>query len=827
MTGVNRPTNVRARDADIDQKLQLFGIATAFSNGKMPANDQIDATLNSFIASKALSNPSSKLSSEGRALVGDVREVVEQAKQLVLSKNEGNLLQEFIYKTSKTDLKSINASGGPVTKDDAKQDGQNALEGIKTLGKLLVTNGQFRKLLKDASILLRDMGADSATKIASKTRPSEEELSQVDEPAPDHTWHDLPTKEEIKKRTDDYKKRGQSVYQKKKKQAEEGADASELAEPVDPAIESAQNKTAEYRDRTKNYLETKVPKERQDQAIMRLKKMIIECQQNPDYQKAIQTLLGLAEKYHGHAKTTTANSSGAVKEGRSRLASAEADLKLLIERFANGTSTDNLWSSINSIYKAADSDAELSGWFKNLDVYIRRCLQEDGYILQESSTTEWNKLSEQGKYFIKDKYKTQFDGVSNEVKFLGEQFDKDPQNRAFGNSVQKLFKNLGSDANGKIAFKPHLLKDITNVVLPSALESLHYVPIPRIEYSDKQVDAVIENLVIESDNLTPNVFEIYNNNYVSWGRKLGRVGKNKHAIEVNVSGIQMDMRNVSYYVRRKQGFPSITDLGIISILLGGQGFGFKLGLSTADASSRNHFFKVDKVDVDIDHLKLTLHKSSHKLLFALVKPLLLRSLRPVLKKVLEKAIRDNFNEWDATLYSIKQDADRSATVSKSVDADAAVPNSYNRFFDAAKTRYNANKEKKKKEAEAKKAKADDKKLNIAYTKDDSIFPSIVLPGGFTTRASEYKALGQQGEGWKSPVFTIGKAGASNNLAKAPLIEKKLAGAANGTTGTNGANVVNGNGVAGGNYLNGNGIAGTNIGTNGAHTANGTNGAGYI
>ena len=684
--------------------------------------------------------------------------------------------------------------------------------------------------------MLRDIGADSATKIASKARPSEEEMSQIDEPAPDHTWHDLPTREEIKKRTDEYKKRGQSVYQKKKKQTGDGADASQLAEPDDPAIESAKNKTADYRNRTKNYLETKVPKERQDQAILRLKKMIIECQQNPEYQKAVQTLLSLAEKYHGHAKTTTSSSSGAFKEGRSRMASAEADLKLLIERFANGTSTDNLWSSINSIYKAADSDAELSGWFKKLDVYVRRCLQEDGYILDEASTTEWNRLSEQGKYFATDKYKSQFDGVSSEVKFLGEQFDKDPQNRAFGNSVQKLFKNLGSDANGKVAFKPHLLKDVTNVVLPSALASLHYVPIPRIEYSDKQFDAVIENLVIESDNLTPNVFEVYNNNYVSWGRKLGRVGKNKHAIEVNVSGIQMDMRNVNYYVHRKQGFPSITDLGIISILLGGRGFGFRLGLSTADATSRNHFFKVDKVDVDIDHLKLTLHKSSYKLLFALVKPLLLRSLRPILKKVLEKAIRDNFDDWDATLYSIKQDADRSATVNKSVDADAAVPNSYSRFFDAAKKRYEENKEKKKKEAEAKKAQPDDKKVNIAYTKDDSILPSVVLPGGFTTRASEYKALGQQGETWKSPVFTIGKAGTSRNLAKAPLIEKKLAGAANGT---------NGNGAAGGNYLNGNGAAGnnvgiagtnigvpggipgTNIGGTGARTANTANSAGYI
>ncbi|CAK7221553.1 hypothetical protein SCUCBS95973_004538 [Sporothrix curviconia] len=824
--GVNRPTNVRQRDADIDRKLQLYGIASAFGNGKLPSNAQIDATLNSFIASKALSSPSKKLSAEGRVLVADFRVVVNEAKLLLLSKNNGNLLQDFIWKTSHHDYGSINTPGAPVSKDVAKQDGDRALEGIKTLGNLLITNGQFRKLLKDSSVLFRDILSDSAEKATSAVRPSDEALAQIDEPAPDHTWHDAPNLSKS-----DLKNRAQALYKSNKTDGTElgtaggsvpVADSQRVDELQGEVAGTADKKSAEYRDRVKSYLRSKMPQERRDQVIWRLKKMILECQQHPDYQQAIQTLLDLAERYHGHAKTAVAGSNGTAKQTHSRLSDAEADLKTLIERFANGTSTDNLWQSINEIYRAADNDAELQSWFGNINRYIRRCLQQQGYVLEDSSTDDWNKLYDHGKYLLREKYRPQSDNVANQVKFLADQFDKDPQNQAFGKSLKKLFYDLGNDENGKQVFKPHLVKDVTNVILPAALESIAYIPIPRIEYTDSQVDAVIENLVLESDNFMPNVFEVYNNNYVSWGRKLGKVGKNRHSIQVNVSGIQTDLRNVNYYVKKKEGFPSLTDIGIFSVFLSGRGFSFKLGLSTAEPSNREHFFKVDKVDVDIDSLKITLHKSQHKLLFSMFKPILMRVMRPTLQKVLEKAIRDNFDEWDATLYSIKKEADRaSQELDAEVDSGVSPPNAYSRFFTAAQKRMQETKEHKKEEANKKAARAkkelDDKKLNIAYTKEDSIFPHINLPGGFSAKASEYRAKAREGDDWKSPVFALGSAGTSKDIPKPPVVEKKEAPVSNGsqTNGANVANVVNGtNGV--------NVVNGVN-GTNAAYRINGVNG----
>jgi hypothetical protein len=100
------------------------------------------------LKAQALSNPSQKLSAEGRALVADFRDVVEQAKYLLLTKNEGNLLQDFIWQSQKIDGGDAALPNAPIDKDTAKQHGNQALEGLRTLGTLIISNGQFRKLCK-------------------------------------------------------------------------------------------------------------------------------------------------------------------------------------------------------------------------------------------------------------------------------------------------------------------------------------------------------------------------------------------------------------------------------------------------------------------------------------------------------------------------------------------------------------------------------------------------------------------------------------------------------------------------------------------------------
>lgn len=78
--------------------------------------------------------------------MADLRDVIEQAKILLLTKNEGNLLQDFIWQTSQISGSNAKLPGVPIDKSTAQQHGNQALDGLRTLGTLLISNGQFRKL---------------------------------------------------------------------------------------------------------------------------------------------------------------------------------------------------------------------------------------------------------------------------------------------------------------------------------------------------------------------------------------------------------------------------------------------------------------------------------------------------------------------------------------------------------------------------------------------------------------------------------------------------------------------------------------------------------
>ncbi|EEY20561.1 conserved hypothetical protein [Verticillium alfalfae VaMs.102] len=526
-----------------------------------------------------------------------------------------------------------------------------------------------------------------ATNAASHVRPSEEQLNDIDRPAEDNTWHDAPdfSKDNMRKQAQglykgDAKKDlkdvttagtqaahptgssdphdlAQAAARDQQQGTNSGVNAQAgvsnakqtLQEKVDKNVnpetqEQIKKSKEEYRRKARDYLSKKVPENRRDQTIWRLKKMVLECQQHPDYSQAIETLLNLAEEYGSH--------SWAMAQGGS------------------GT--------------------------------------------------------------------------------------------AFGQSIQKLFQDLGNDENGKPTFKPHLDKDLTEVIVPAIFENAAYIPVPRIEYSDPQFDAVIENLVLESDNFMPNVMKINTEHHFRWSRKK-IANKNKQVFDIKVSGIQMDLRDVSYHIARKQGFPSITDTGVADFILAGDGFSFKAKCATADKSDRQNFFKIEKVDVDIKNMSIKLKQSNHKLLFNLFKPIMMKVIKPALQKAVEKSLKDQANQLDQLLYQIKQEADRALDEARS-DPER-TPNIYNRYYTAAQKRALQQKQKAKDIVQ-------DKKVNVAMTKEDSIFPNINLPGGISTKATEYKELARKGDRWESPVFSIGKASKSNDIPVAPKIQRK-------------------------------------------------------
>jgi hypothetical protein len=788
-TDVNVPMNPQQRDRDIDNKLRLYGIFQGFAHGHIPTNEQIDVALSSLIQHKKLTQPNNKLSDEGKTLLKEFTDVIEEAKRLVLTKNHGEVLQEFIWNARKfaESKDTINKPNKPVGKDEPIQDKERLANGLKTLGRLMVTNGQFRKLLDDATILLRDIAGDAAGKAASNVKPSQEQLDQIDRSAEPHEWHDAPGsfKQSIRDftnrnkpiRRDDVRDvAGNAVQSADPHNSRDPRDVAQRTDPNDPQSsgvdpqtglqtgkeqlkerldqnvpEEHKERARQWREGTQNFLKSKMPRERREQTQWRLKKMIVEIQNHEDYIDAVNTLIELAKTYGGYSKMMARDLSGTVQEANDvdYFQQSMNNLKTLLERLANNTSADGVTHAVKDIYRDVDKDAQFRDWFNDVGYFIQKCLKKDGFVMGREATDEYNQLYQRGDYLLRDRYRDHIDRLINEIQFFFEQFSEDPDTLRFSNAVQKFFNDLGSDKEGNAKFKMHLLKDITDVIVPDILENVRYVPIPRIEYTDKAFDAVIENLVLESDNLMPNTLEIKNDMNFKFDRK-SNGSRRQHAITVAASHIQCDLKDVSYYVKRKQGFPSITDTGVVDVFLGGNGLSFKLALSTADKKDRAHFFKIDSVKINMKKLKIKVKQSNHKALFSIFKPLLLKLLRPVLLKAFEQQIRAQVGRFDNFCYRIYQEEQKAEKEFLQNPDPETAKNMYARYYEAFQKEILTRKEKARE-------KVADKKANMAVTNEDSMFKDIKLPGGISTRATDLKKKAAEGDKWRSSVFTIGSA----------------------------------------------------------------------
>lgn len=226
--------------------------------------------------------------------------------------------------------------------------------------------------VNDGLVLLRDIAGDAAQKVADQVNPSEDQLRQIDQPADDNTWHDVPDmsagniKSQIKSTYDRQKPFSSGDLKEATGDASQAAHPSGARDPAHAAELAAQDqrydtdsgvdaqagyenaagtlrqrasenipeetkdRARERREATKNYLREKMPEERRDQVTYRMKKLLVECQGHPDYQRAITTLLDLAEEYSGHLNHIGQQSTGAVKgvHEDNSLKTAEKDLKV-------------------------------------------------------------------------------------------------------------------------------------------------------------------------------------------------------------------------------------------------------------------------------------------------------------------------------------------------------------------------------------------------------------------------------------------------------------------------------------------------------------------
>ncbi|KAJ7455028.1 hypothetical protein B0H11DRAFT_2324716 [Mycena galericulata] len=231
-------------------------------------------------------------------------------------------------------------------------------------------------------------------------------------------------------------------------------------------------------------------------------------------------------------------------------------------------------------------------------------------------------LRESGRVFYREKYQRHFDNIVDPTARWFKSMAEDPLNKT-------LTRDLLFDSEGNLQSKKTLWEDVRGVILPTLVDKVSYIPIPRVEYTDDALDLVVENQTLSERHLFPNIVELEAHDFVRFSPYEAQSKGDKHRHEATFTFAQMhaDMRDVAFEFRTKSGPIKMRDLGLADVLLGGQG----LIINYASATQST--------------ICCTRPSSSFK-------PLATRLIKKQIKKALEDAIRTGFDLWACGIGSL-------------------------------------------------------------------------------------------------------------------------------------------------------------------------------
>ncbi|KAK4230274.1 hypothetical protein QBC38DRAFT_50465 [Podospora fimiseda] len=603
----------------LHQKLHTYQMFRALSKGYMPSNEQTIVNLRTLLSSPIL-NPDTnitELSDSGQALVYYTKQFITQLIELLQHKNGNDQIQDFIWYLTKSrvsvDMEDIVER---ATRAKAKADTAAAYQSIKTVGSLLLTNSDFRLFLTDLNIVARDVFKDTAFAISEASKevgkrlePSVEEQESLKEPGADDKTP--PTTEDL---------------------------ANQVAEISDVVSGS----TSTVVDGIENSIKSKVQGDEAETMLHRLRQAVVKLRRRPDYKESVSTISLLLKRYamvYSRAAEDALEVADDDVQENPEMDRAMKNFWLLIKSFGEKKQWDELEKRFNSVMDHSKSDPDFEELTQQLGNSVQEMLTDPFFFDHaeerfQSIRAKYRRVSSSGESSLRD----DIDGLLAQAQTTYQSVVRDKD-------VANLIKTTRTIA--KILSPKHhyanndLLADAINVFVPLIVQTIQYIPIPRVEISTPQLDLLLENLILEpGTTINHTSFLPYKLRVETWNdleirkARFRTTSSVKSLVRVRIDGISIKAEEVGFWLRARSGFfLRFLDEGITSFALDERGLDIQLDVEVG-RDRLEQILTLRGVKVRIHKLNWTLRQSKFSFWAWLMKPF----MKPVLKATLEMQI---------------------------------------------------------------------------------------------------------------------------------------------------------------------------------------------
>lgn len=517
----------------------------------------------------------------------------------------------------------------PVTSSNLS----TAYESLRTVGSLLLTNSDFRLFIGDLGTIGRQVFADTAFSLSGvaqeagqKLEPSEEDSKAIQEPGSDEG--PPPTAEDLQNGVADISK----------------VVGNGLAKTGKDAYSSLQDN---------------ISGDQKETLLHRLQQAVVKLRKRNDYSDSVSTLGLLIKRYalvYSRAADQTLSTAKEDVNTNPELDRAVKNFWSLLSSFGDRKQWELLEERFNKVVEHSQKDPDFEHLMVDVGNSIQKLLTDPDFF--ESAEKKIQELRDESKKVGSesnlrkdiDNFLSQFQITARSV------LEDDDISKLIASSSKVLSILSPSDAT----VNKDLFNDSIRVFLPLLIQTIQYIPVPRIEISVPEIDLLLENLIIEPGRTINNTsflpyklrVETYNDVEIRKA-KFRTTTATTSLVTVKVDGLSVRADEVGFWLRAHSGLFRLADEGIASFQLDERGIDIALDIEIGK-ERLEQILTLKAVRVHVHKLSYTLRKSKFSWIAWIIKPLLRPILRSVLQKQLASAIADGIHAANRELLYARE-----------------------------------------------------------------------------------------------------------------------------------------------------------------------------
>ncbi|KAL2141267.1 hypothetical protein VTI28DRAFT_2639 [Corynascus sepedonium] len=601
-------------------KLHTYQMLRALSKGFMPSNEQAIVSLRTLLASSALNPDNSQLSDSGQALAHYSKQWIKQLIELLQHKNANDQIQDFIWYLSQArvsvDMEHVaeRASRAKATADTAA-----VYRSLQTVGSLLLTNSDFRLFLGDLNVVARQVFKDTAFALSEASKdagkrlgPSAEQQESVKQPGNGN--HSPPSQQDLVDQTAEVSK--------------------VLSGSASTVVDEAENSMLQ-----------KLEGPEKETMIHRLKDVVVNLRRRRDYSDSVSTLSLLLKRYAMVYSRIARDTVQAAEEDVDRNRETDRALKnfwAFLTSFGEAREWDKLETRFQAVVNHGREDPDFEDLVGKLGNALQEMFTDPSFF--DNAEQRFQELRAQYRQISShSSLRDDLDGLLLQLQatFQSVVRDRDVANLVkTSTTIAKILSPRGHYAN------TDLLTDLINVFVPLLVQSINYIPIPRLEVSNPQVDLLLENLVLEPGitinhtSFFPYRLRVETLNDVEIRKARFRtMSAVKTLMRIRVDGLSIRGEEIGFWLRAHSGLLRLADEGIASFELDERGLDIQLDIEVG-RDRLEKILTLKGVKVRIHKLNWKLRRSKFSFLSWLFKPL----LKPIIRKTMEVKIATAIGE---------------------------------------------------------------------------------------------------------------------------------------------------------------------------------------